>query len=153
MIDTNTATYDAASHPTTFPAMAARPAAALPTLSKIRAWSLTDTGRPASPPFAYVAGLKVREEGEHYLPDLPRRADDEEYQADPELSDAARAHTGNVRRALKHLDDAINLVGVLLDAIEHDDDTRSAQARTVLEMALECIHEANRCVGETSCRR
>jgi hypothetical protein len=147
MIDTNTATYDAASHPTTFPAMAVRPAAALPTLLKNRAWSLTDTGRPASPHFAYVTGLKVREEGEHYLPDLPRRTDDEEYQADPELSDAARAHTGNVRRALKHLDDAINLVGVLLDAAEHDNSTRSVQARTVLEMALECIHEANRCVG------
>jgi hypothetical protein len=133
--------------------MAVRPAAALPTLLRNRAWSLTDTGRPASPHVACVAGLKVREEGEHYLPDLPRRADDEEYQADPELSDAARAHTGNVRRALEHLDDAINLVGVLLDAAEHDNSTRSAQARTVLEMALECIHEANRCVGETSCRR
>jgi hypothetical protein len=148
MIDTNTATYDAASHPTTFPAMAVRPAAALPTLLRNRAWSLTDTGHPASPRFAYVAGLKVREAGEHYLPDLPRRADDEEYQVDPELSDAARAHTGNVRRALEHLDDAINLVGVLLDAAEHDNSTRSAQARTVLEMALECIHEAHRCVGD-----
>jgi hypothetical protein len=133
--------------------MAARPAAALPTVLRNRACSLTDTGRPASPHFAYVAGLKVREEGEHYLPDLPRRADDEEYQADPELSDTARAHTGNVRRALTMLDDAINLVGVLLDAAEHDNSTRSVQARTVLEMALECIHEAHRCVGETSCRR
>jgi hypothetical protein len=128
--------------------MAVRPAAALPTLLRNRAWSLTDTGRPASPHFAYVAGLKVREEGEPYLPDLPRRADDEEYQADPELSDAAGAHTGNVGRALGLLDDAINLVGVLLDAVEHDDDTRSAQARTVLEMAVECIHEAHRCVGD-----
>ena len=148
MIDTNTVTYAAASHPTTFPAMAVRPAAALPTLSSNRACSLTGTGRPASPHFAYVPGLKVREEGEHYLPDLPRRADDEEYQADPELSDAARAHTGNVRRALKLLDDAINLVGVLLDAVEHDDGTRSAQSRTVLEMAVECIHEAHRRVGD-----
>ena len=77
--------------------MAVRPAAALPTLSSNRACSLTDTGRPASPHFAYVPGLKVREEGEHYLPDLPRRADDEEYEADPELSDATRAHTMNLR--------------------------------------------------------
>jgi hypothetical protein len=128
--------------------MAVRPAAALPTLSSNRAGSLTDTGRPASPHFAYVAGPQVREEGEYYLPDLPRRADDEECEADPELSDAARAHSGNVRRALKLLDDAINLVGVLLDAVEQDDDTRSAQARTVLEMAVECIHEAHRCVGD-----
>jgi hypothetical protein len=94
MIDTNTATYDAASQPTTSPAMAVRPAAALPTLFRNRAWSLTDTGRPASPHFAYVAGLKVREAG------------------------------------------------------EHDAGTRSAQARTVLEMAVECIHEAHRCVGD-----
>ena len=80
--------------------------------------------------------------------DLPRRADDEEYQADPELSDAARAHTGNIGQALKHLDDAINLVGVLLDAAEHDDDARGAQARTVLESGVECIHEAHRCVED-----
>jgi hypothetical protein len=128
--------------------MAVRPAAARPTLLKIRAWSLTDTGHPASPHFAYIAGPQVREEGEYYLPDLPRRADDEEYEADPELSDAARAHSGNVRRALALLDDAINLVGVLLDAVEQDVDTRGAQARTVLEMAVECIHEAHRCVGD-----
>jgi hypothetical protein len=89
--------------------MAVQPAAAQPTLSSNRACSLPDTGRPASPHFAYVPGLKVREEREHYLPDLPRRADDEEYQADPELSDAARAHTGNVRRALELLDDAMAL--------------------------------------------
>jgi hypothetical protein len=95
----NAATYDAASHPTTFPAMAVRPAAALPTLLSSRACSLTDTGRSASPHFAYVPGLKVREEGEQYLPDLPRRADDEEYEADPELSDAVRTRTGNVRQA------------------------------------------------------
>jgi hypothetical protein len=143
----NTATYDAASHPTTFPAMAVRPAAALPTRSSNRAGSLTGTGRPASSHFAYVPGLEVREEGEHYLPDLPRRADDEEYEADPELSDTARAHSGNVRRALAHLDDAMNLVG-LLAAVEQDADTRGAQARTVLEMAVECIHEAHRCVGD-----
>jgi len=144
----NAAPYDAASHPTTFPAMAVRPAAALPALLRNRAWTLTDTGRPTSPHFAHVAGLKVREEGEDYLPDLPRRADDEEYQADPELSDAARAHTGNVRRTLGLLDDAMNLVGVLLDAAEHNNSTRSVQARTVLEMALECVHEAHRCVGD-----
>jgi hypothetical protein len=107
----NAATYDAAGHPTTFPAMAVRPAAALPTPSSNRACSLTGPGRPASPHFACVPGLQVREEGEHYLPDLPRRADDEEYEANPELSDAARAHTGNVRRALSNLDEAMNLVG------------------------------------------
>ena len=117
-------------------------------LSSNRACSRTDTGRPASPHFAYVPGLKVREEGEHYFPDPPRRADDEEYQVEPELSDAARAHTGNVGRALKHLDDAMSLVGVLLDAVERDNGTRSVQARTVLEMAVECIHEAHRCVGD-----
>ncbi|MEX2125331.1 MAG: hypothetical protein WD795_15670 [Woeseia sp.] len=119
-----------------------------PTLSSNRPCSLTDTGRPASPHFAYVPGLQIREEGEHYLPDLPRRADEKEYQADPGLSDAARAHAGNVRRALALLDDAINLVGVLLAAVEQDADARGAQARTVLEMAVERIHEAHRCVGD-----
>jgi hypothetical protein len=42
----------------------------------------------------------------------------------------------------------MNLVGVLLAAVEQDADTRGAQARTVLEMAVECIHEAHRCVGD-----
>jgi hypothetical protein len=37
---------------------------------------------------------------------------------------------------------------VLLAAVEQDADTRSAQARTVLEMAVECIHEASRCVDD-----
>jgi hypothetical protein len=136
-----------ASHPTTFPAMTVRPAAAQPALSSNRACSLTGTGRPASPHFAYVPGLKVRDEGEHYLPDLPRRADDEEYEADPELSDAARAHTGNIHRVLALLDDAIILVGVLLAAVEQDADTRGAQARTVLEIAVECIHERTGALG------
>jgi hypothetical protein len=52
--------------------------------------------------------LGSRAEGEHYLPDLSRRADDEDYEADPEQSDAARAHTGNVRRALGLLGDFLN---------------------------------------------
>ena len=92
--------------------MAVRPAAALPRLSSNRACSLTGPGRPASPHFAYVPGLQVREEAEHHLPDPPRRADDEEYGANPELSDAARAHTGNVRRALSNLDEAMSLTRV-----------------------------------------
>jgi hypothetical protein len=37
---------------------------------------------------------------------------------------------------------------MLLDAVEHDDSTRGVQARAVLEMALERIHEAHRCVGD-----
>ncbi|MEX2496526.1 MAG: hypothetical protein WD448_10580 [Woeseia sp.] len=228
----NTATYDAASHPTTFPAMAVRPAAALPTLLRNCARSLTGTGRPASPHFAYVPGLQVREEGEHYIPDLES---DKDYEADPALSHAVRAYTENIRlalallddainlagvlrlaltaglqvreegerpgpgsrtrgarcddsdpgdnsdhsdnrlrgwtqekddeadlepvgaarasaqplqAALRHLDDAVNLVCLLLDAMEQDADCRAAQARTALELTLESLHEAHRLVNE-----
>jgi hypothetical protein len=51
-------------------------------------------------------------------------------------------------RELELLDDAVDLVGVLLAAVELDAGTRGAQTRTVLELTVECTHEAHRCLGE-----
>jgi len=92
-----------------------------------------------------LAVLQVREDGEYYIPD---RLTDEDGEADRALVEAALAYTRKVRDAQGLLDDAINSVGVLLDALEQDADTRAAQARTALEMAVECIHNAHARIDE-----
>jgi hypothetical protein len=73
---------------------------------------------------------------------------DEDGEADQALVEAALAYTRKVRDAQGLLDDAINLAGVLLDALEQDVDTRAAQSRTVLEMVVECIHNAHARIDE-----
>ena len=92
-----------------------------------------------------LAVRQVREDGEYYIPD---RLTDEDGEADQALVEAALAYTRKVRDAQGLLDDAINLVGVLLDALEQDADTRAAQSRTVLEMVVECIHNAHARIDE-----
>jgi hypothetical protein len=144
----NTATYDARSRQTAIPAIAAIPAraaAAPPTLIRVRACSPSHTGCTMSPTFESLASRQVREEGEYYIPDRLNEEDDE---ADPALAEAAWAYTGKVRDAQRRLDDAINLAGVLLDALEQDADSRAAQSRTVLEIAVECLHKAHSSIDE-----
>ena len=53
-----------------------------------------------------------------------------------------------LQEAQRHLDDAVNLVGVLLDALEQDADSRAEQARTVLALTVESLHRARRLVDE-----
>jgi hypothetical protein len=88
---------------------------------------------------------QVLEEGEHYVPDRPTDEDDE---ANAGLTEAAWAYTQKLRDAQGLMDDALNLLGVLLDALEQDTDSRAAQSRTVLEMVLESLHKAHRLVDE-----
>lgn len=96
-------------------------------------------------PFGPLAVRQVREVGEYYIPD---RLTDEDGEVDQALVEAALAYTRKVRDAQGLLDDVINLVGVLLDALEQDADTRAAQSRTVLEMVVECIHNAHARIDE-----
>jgi hypothetical protein len=91
------------------------------------------------------AAWQVREESEYYIPDV---LEDEDYYSNPALTDAASAHTRNVCDAQRQLEDAASLVGVLLDAVEHDSDTRAAQTRSVLEFAVECLHKAHHLIDE-----
>jgi hypothetical protein len=61
----------------------------------------------------------------------------------PELRDAADKHAGHLRRAERDLDQAINLVGVLLASLEDVGDDRAMQAETVLkviEQKLDKVH-------------
>lgn len=117
--------------------------------------TVTDTARgrhPLPPTFALCApaAWQIREEGEYYIPRVP--GDDlpegEDYDANPALTDAANAHTRNARDAQRELEDAVSLVGVLLDAVEQDSDVRAAQTRTVLEFAVDCLHNAHHLIDE-----
>jgi hypothetical protein len=92
---------------------------------------------------------QVREEGDYYIPDV---LENEDYDANPALTDAASAHTRNVQDVQQQLDDAASLVGVLLDAVEQDSDTRAAQTRTVLEFTVECLHKAHHLLDEQESR-
>ena len=103
-----------------------------------------------SKPSLHVATARLlRENGGRYTADP---ADDEDDPATPSLSNAADLHTRYARDAQALLDDAVNLLGVLLDAVEQDGDTRAEQARTVLGMAVECLHGAHRAIDEQESR-
>jgi Na+/phosphate symporter len=78
-----------------------------------------------------LAGRQVREQGEYYIPDL---LSDEEYEADPDLSEAADADTQRLREAQQLIDEAANLVAVLLVSTEQETDARAMQAETILKI-------------------
>jgi hypothetical protein len=88
---------------------------------------------------------QVREEGEYYVPDV---LEDEDYDANPALTEAASVHTRRLRDTQKLIEDAESLVGVLLDAVEQDSDTRAEQTRAVLGFTVECLHKAHQLVDE-----
>lgn len=102
--------------------------------------------RPAAIPAAglhVVTARLLREDGERYTADP-----DDDDAASASMSDAAELHTRHARDAQALLDDAVNLIGVLLDAVELDGDTRAEQARAVLGMAVECLHGAHRAIEQ-----
>lgn len=94
------------------------------------------------------AARAVREDREPYLSDLLSGEIDE---SDAEV--AADARTKGLRKAMRNLDEALNLAGVLRAAIAEDGDTRAMQADTVLagiEKKLDKAHtridrHASRC--------
>lgn len=145
-----TAIYDRSSRQTANPAIAAiaaRGAPARPPLVGVRTDSACGgaTEGKMRPDWRFPNFQQVREEGEHYLPD--RRVDEDD-EANAELTKTAWAYTRKLRDAQGLVDDALNLVGVLLEAMEHDADSRATQARTVLEMTVESLHKAHRLLDE-----
>jgi hypothetical protein len=135
MIIANPVTYDARNLQTTIPAMAARAVASRPQLAAVRAYS-----RPAADAEAAAAGWQVREEPEDYLPD---RLSDPDEAADPELIEAADAHAKDLREAMALLDDAENLVAVLMASVEHEGDSRAMQAEAVLKIVRKKLRKAH----------
>jgi hypothetical protein len=137
MIIANTDTYDARSHQTIVPAIAVRAIAGRPKLSKARAYPLRGTGR-SEPPCS--TAWQVREEPAYYIPDL---LPDKDRGAEPELFAAADAHSEGLREAMALLDEAENLVTVLMASMEHEGDSRAMQADAVLKIVRKKLTKAH----------
>ena len=133
MTDANPVTYDARNPRTPVPATAARAVTGRPKLASIRAYP-----RPAAQ--SGTAGWQVREEPEHYIPDL---LSDRDAAPDLALIAAAAAETEEQREAMALLDDAENLLAVLLAALEQDGDSRAMQAETVLKIVRKNLNDAH----------
>ena len=133
MTDANPVTYDARNPQTPDPATAARAVTDRPKLAFIRAYP-----RPAAE-FA-TAGWQVREEPEHYIPDL---LSDRDAAPDLALIAAAAAETEEQREAMALLDDAENLLAVLLVSQEQECDSRAMQAEAVLTVVRKKLRQAH----------
>lgn len=137
----NSATCDTPRRPIRLAAVATRPAAGLTKRPGIRPYALPAACRAASPHGDLALGWQVREEAGKY--DIPDPTEDENYEADPELFDAAEAHTEEQREAMALLDDAENLLAVLMAAIEDDGDSRAMQVDAVLKVVRKKLRKAH----------
>jgi hypothetical protein len=132
----NSVTCNTARRPAPLSAVAARPTQH----SGIHAYSLPAICRAASPHPDPAAHWQVREESEYYIPDP---MEDENYDPDPALFDAAEAHTEAQREAMALLDEAENLLAVLLASIEPESDDRAMQAEAVLKIVKKKLKKAH----------
>jgi hypothetical protein len=135
MINANPVTNDTRNPQTTVPAATARAAAGPPKLAAVRLYSRPDADRPAT-----AADWQIREEPEYYIPDL---LSDRDYAPDPALIEAAEAHTEEQREAMALLDDAENLLAVLLASQEQECDSRAMQAEAVLKLVRKQLNKAH----------
>jgi hypothetical protein len=137
----NSATCDTPRHPVHLAAVATRAAAGLTKRSGIRARSFPTACRAASLHGNPAPAWQVQEEEGEY--DIPDPMEDENFEPDPELFDAADAHTEEQREAMALLDDAENLLAVLMAAIEDDGDSRAMQAEAVLRVVRKKLRKAH----------
>lgn len=137
----NSATCDTPRRSTRLAAVAARPAAGLTKRPGIRAYSLPTICRATSSHGDPAPSCQIREkEGEY---DIPDPTEDENYEPDPELFDAADEHTEPQREAMALLDDAENLLSVLLASMEQETDSRAMQAEAVLKIVRKKLKKAH----------
>jgi hypothetical protein len=87
-----------------------------------------------------TAGRQVREESGFYVPDYIA-ADSR-----PDLYAAADEQARDLRSAEKHLDDALNLAGVLRASLHDAGDSRAMQADTVLKLIEKLLRKAHNCI-------
>ena len=137
----NSATCDTPRRPTSLASGTVQPAAGLPKVSEIRAYQLPNICRAASLPSDPATGWQVREDGEEY--EIPDLLGDEDYEPEAVLSHAAFEHTEAERKAMGLLDDAENLLSVLLDAIQDDGDSRAMQTEAVLKVVGKKLRKAH----------
>src|SRR5690606_24021925 len=89
---------------------------------------------------AIRASGQVREEPEYYIPDILL---DRHYVPDPALIDAAEAHTKEQREAMALLDDAENLLAVLMASQEQEFDSRAMETEAVLKVVRKKLRKAH----------
>lgn len=92
---------------------------------------------------------QVREDKEFYIPDF---MSENPYQTRPAIYSAANEQARELREAEQHLDDALNLAGVLRAAVQGEDDSRAMQADTVLKIIEKKLSEAHNCIDRHSAR-
>jgi hypothetical protein len=137
----NPATCETPRRATRLVAVATRSAAGLTKRPGIRAYSLPTACRETSSQSDPAPGWQVLEkEGEY---DIPDPTEDENYEPDPELFDAADAQTEAQREAMALLDDAENLLSVLLASMEQESDSRAMQAEAVLKVVRRKLKKAH----------
>lgn len=83
---------------------------------------------------------------------IPNVQQDANFNPSPELDKAAEESSAALVDAMAFLDEAQNLVGVLLASIEGKGDSRSAQAETVLRLVEQRIRQSHEKVDETERR-
>lgn len=92
---------------------------------------------------------QVREDRGFYVPDF---LSENPYRTRPEVYSAANDHARELRDAEQHLDDALNLAGVLRAAVQEEDDSRAMQADTVLKIMEQKLSEARNCIDRHGAR-
>lgn len=84
---------------------------------------------------------QVREDGDFYIPDF---LSTDPYRSRPKVYSAAHDHARNLRNAQRHLDDVLNLAGVLRASVQGETDSRAMQAETVLKIIEKKLSKAHR---------
>ena len=111
MSEANTATYDLHDHRPPTAGMALKPVFQTPKRSVHRAYPVN---ADSAGPFPAESAWLVREDKPFYIPDI---LSDDRYDPHPEQHAAADEHARHLRKAQGYLDDAFNLVGVLLASL------------------------------------
>jgi hypothetical protein len=86
-----------------------------------------------------MAAWQVREDPAFYVPDV---LSDRFYNTDMELYDAADEHARHLRRARRHIEDVLNLAGLLRASLGDEGDSRAMQAETVLKVVERKLNKA-----------
>lgn len=100
-------------------------------------------------PTEISAFRQVREDRAFYIPDF---MSENPYKTRPKVYSAANEHARALRDAEQHLDDALNLAGVLRAAVQGEDDSRAMQADTVLKIVERKLSDAHNCIDRHATR-
>ena len=86
------------------------------------------------------AAMQLKEEGEFYVPDL---LSDARYDPEPASFSAAEAHCRRLRKAERHVDEAMLLSQVLRASMGDASDGRAMQIDTVLKIVEKKLRKAH----------